>query len=69
MLPIMTKLFLYVLTIMLYWLVSAIPSACSRSQESPRAVAKEILENIRTNPAIANKDEIILNALLCSFNK
>ncbi len=54
---------------MLYWSVSATPFPWLRTQESPRAVPKEILENIRTNPAIANKDEIILNPLVCSFNK
>ena len=51
---------------MLYRLESAIPSSWLYSQESPREIPKEILENIRTNPAITIKDEIILNPLKCS---
>lgn len=68
--PIITKFLIYVSTMMLYCLVSAsiFSLNCFWSQDSPKAVPKEILENINTNPAITDKTEIMLNALTWSFN-
>lgn len=54
---------MYVLTIMLYWLISAVPSLCFKSHDSPRELPKETLENIKTKPAIMDKIEIMLDAL------